>query len=127
MEVIIGTGIKFVGDYTFYGCSALLDVYCYSESVPETSSNAFTFSYPDKITLHVPASSVELYKYKSPWVYFKEVVALTDQEVSVYCITKDNMTEVALYTTGGQRVNQNTKGLNIVRMSDGTTKKVIVK
>ena len=35
--------------------------------------------------------------------------------------------ETCRYNAGGQRVSKNSKGLNIVRYSDGTVKKVIVK
>lgn len=92
-----------------------------------TSSNVFTGSYVEYATLHVPASSINAYKTTEPWSSFKEVVALTDQELSVDAITKDNVTELDSYTIGGQRTNNKTKGLNIVRMSDGTTKKVVIR
>ena len=59
-----------------HGCSKLTDVYCYAETVPSMggwggSSNAI---------LHVPSSSVNLYKETAPWSSFKEFVALTDSD-----------------------------------------------
>ena len=98
-----------------------------AESVPSTESGVFTSSPINDATLHVPAASIDAYKTTAPWDEFKEIVALTDQELSVDGITKDYITEVSRYTIGGQRAKQNTKGLNIIRMSDGTTKKVVVK
>lgn len=35
--------------------------------------------------------------------------------------------ELGRYNAGGQRVSKNSKGINIVKYSDGTVKKVIVK
>ena len=102
-------------------------MYCYAEAVPSTSSNAFEDSYINYTTLHVPAAAVEAFKAAEPWKNFKEIVPLNDKELSVDGITSDSMKEVSRYTIGGQRANQNRKGLNIVRMSDGTTKKVVIK
>ncbi len=41
--------------------------------------------------------------------------------------TKGDVKEVARYTTDGRQVSAPVKGINIVKMSDGTAKKVIVK
>ena len=38
-----------------------------------------------------------------------------------------NTTETARYNTAGQRIYQPQRGINIVRYSDGTTKKIIIK
>ena len=53
-----------------------MDVYCYSENVPETDPDAFSESYQDYITLHVPAFAVDSYKAAEPWQHFKSVVAI---------------------------------------------------
>lgn len=133
--ITIGSGVKSIDSYAFALCENLKDVYCMVEETSSnslkthlyTSSNVFTGSYVEYATLHVPASSINAYKTTEPWSSFKEVVALTDQELSVDAITKDNVTELDSYTIGGQRTNNKTKGLNIVRMSDGTTKKVVIR
>ena len=39
----------------------------------------------------------------------------------------DNAVEVARYNAAGQRINGKQKGLNIVKLSNGTTLKVVVK
>ena len=61
-----------------YGCSELLDVYCYAEKVPSTESNAFNGSYPKNATLHVPDASIDSYKATEPWSDFGKIVALTE-------------------------------------------------
>ena len=38
-----------------------------------------------------------------------------------------NVVEVARYTLDGQRIDTPTRGVNIIRMSDGTTRKEVVK
>ena len=75
-SITIGTGIKNINDHAFASCSDLFDVFCYSESVPTTSSDAFEDSYIDYATLHVPSASIDAYKRKSPWKNFKSIVAI---------------------------------------------------
>jgi hypothetical protein len=53
-----------------------MNVYCKTETVPETDSHAFNDSYPEYIILHVPASSVAAYSEVEPWKNFKEIVAI---------------------------------------------------
>jgi len=80
--VRIGTGIYSIGSLSFSSCEALEDVYIYAEEVPGTNKDAFTDSYPEFITLHVPEGCVDAYKAEEPWDTFKGVVAINS--VSVY-------------------------------------------
>ena len=126
-SITIGSGITEIRSSVFANCPELTDVTCMAESVPSTSIGAFDYSPINNATLHVPETAIDAYKTTAPWSSFGKIVALTDQGLSVDGITKDNMTEVARYTIGGRRTHQNTKGVNIVRMSDSTTKKVVNK
>ncbi|MBQ8273449.1 MAG: leucine-rich repeat protein, partial [Bacteroidaceae bacterium] len=40
-SVSIPKSVESIGDYAFYNCSELLDVYCYAENVPSTAYYAF--------------------------------------------------------------------------------------
>lgn len=75
-SVTIGSGIKEFSAETFANCTELSKVYCYAESVPNTPSDAFNGSFPEYITLYVPANSVDAYKTTTPWSNFKAVLAL---------------------------------------------------
>ena len=76
IKVSIGSGIKNIGDQVFANCPKIEDVYCYAVRYPTTATNAFSSSYPDYITLHVPENSVTQYKSASPWNTFYDVVPL---------------------------------------------------
>lgn len=63
-----------------------------------------------------------------------EIVNADEKEIAAYTtgienITteEENATEVARYSLDGTLLAAPTKGVNIVKMSDGTTRKVIVK
>ena len=75
-SIIIGSGIKTIDGYAFSRCPELTDVYCYAKSVPSTYSGAFSDSYIEYATLHVPVSTLEAYKATAPWSSFKNFVSL---------------------------------------------------
>ena len=81
-SVTIPNSVTSIGSYAFSYCEELLDVYCYAENVPSVDSNVFTYSYPERATLHVPAASLESYKSTSPWSSFGNIVALP-QEITL--------------------------------------------
>ena len=76
-SVSIPSSVTSIGLYAFLSCSALTDVYCYAETVPETSRNDIFKETPiSSATLHVPAGSIEKYKAAAPWSEFGNIVAI---------------------------------------------------
>lgn len=75
-SITIPNSVISIGGYAFYDCTSLIDVYCYAENTPSTSSDAFENSSFSSATLHVPAGSVSAYKAKYPWNAFRRIVAI---------------------------------------------------
>lgn len=65
-----------INEHAFNGCTGLLDVYCFTDSVPQTSPNSFEDSNIPNATLHVKANWVDAYKAVEPWKNFNEIVTL---------------------------------------------------
>ena len=128
-SVIIPSSVTSIGNYAFSECSYLTDVYCLAEDVPETESNAFWWTTIESATLYVPAASLEAYKSTEPWSGFGTIVGLTEDEIDAVedVRTAVEDTEVARYDLQGHRIGKSQNGINIIRMSDGTTRKVLVK
>ena len=88
--VKIPASVTSIGDIVFNCCYSLRDVYCYAENVPAvanpvtndqdadflTDGWGFLGSFMKPITLHVPASSLEVYRTTYPWKNFTKVVRL---------------------------------------------------
>ena len=79
-SITIGSGIKTIRESAFAKCSELTDVYCDAESVPSTNATAFTDSYIEYATLHVPELALEAYKTTAPWSSFKSFVSLENDD-----------------------------------------------
>lgn len=117
------SSVKYVERQLFRNCNNLLDIYCYAEKA-KGDEDVFNRSHPEYITLHVPASSINYYKNTSPWNQCMSIIPITD--TSITNIEKTT-SEEQFYNIEGKQLKNKTKGLNIIKMSDGTTKKVFIK
>jgi len=126
--IIIGSKIETIFTYAFRKCPNLKDVYCFAEELPTTMSGIFQDSNPNYATLHVPASSIDKYKSTEPWSQFKDIVPLTNEDyaLSIDEVIKETYEE-NIYTLSGYKLNKIQTGLNIIRMKNGKTKKLLVK
>ena len=77
-SIKIPNSVTYIGSWAFADCAELTDVYCYAENVPSTNTDAFNDSYPEYITLHVPAGSISAYSETAPWNSFKAIVAIEE-------------------------------------------------
>jgi len=71
--VTIPSSVTSIGMFAFVNSTALTDVYCYAEMVPNTDSYTFYESPISNATLHVPASAIDAYRNTSPWSGFGKI------------------------------------------------------
>ena len=128
-KLIIGSNVKNIGVSSFSGCYKLSNIYCYCESVLTIESHTFETYVQGGSTLHVPSSLIETYKATSPWCYFDNIVALTDDDPKPTRINRvsTNFNKIGVYDLNGQERQTIRKGLNIIKMGNDTTKKVLIK
>ena len=128
--IILGSEINEIGSNAFYLCSNLKDFYIYTKNVPMTGDNLFGASNVSSATLHVYEESVSDYKQANNWNLFKKIVALTDNDPKPTGIINIGASEYntdTYYDLNGVRLSEPNKGVNIIRIKDGKTKKVILK
>lgn len=63
----------------------------------------------------------------TPKYFAFDNIKLGDSEDALLSITPKEVSVAAIYTLDGKRINSPAKGVNIFRMSDGTSKKVVIK
>jgi len=103
-----------IGNGSFFSCYSLADVWCYAETIPTISSWAFEGSPIDFATLHVPASSLQVYKATTPWKDFGTIIAI-DEEVSTETVKIASAADLANFAN---RVNAGENKLNAVLTAD---------
>ena len=119
-------GITSIGSEAFYGCSGLTSIYVYAEKVPDIGRNAFEGFDAKKCTLYVPMGTYDDYWLSNFGDYFEDIVEFDATGIDK-TTTSTDVEEVARYSVNGQRLSAPTKGLNIVKYSDGSVKKVAVR
>ena len=88
-------------------------------------SDGFSGVDKEKCTLYVPTGTYQDYLY-SNWGIFKNIVEYDVTGVINPQMSSDAKERVR-YTINGQRLTAPTKGVNIVKYSDGSVRKEIVK
>ena len=94
-SVSIPSTITTIGDYAFYGCSEIADVYCLATTMPTTGIMVFSYevwidegngsgwndtqNYSRQATLHVPESAINSYLTTEPWRYFGTIEKIVEQ------------------------------------------------
>ena len=117
-------GITEIGEYAFYQCSGLTSIYVYAEKVPKIYSSTFSECDTKKCTVYVPMGNHDDYRL-SDFGYFENIVEFDPTGIDK-TTTSTDVEEVSRYSVNGQRLVGPTKGLNIVKYSDGSVKKVAV-
>ena len=118
--------ITSIGDEAFQGCSGLTSIYVYAEKVPKIGRNVFWGVDTKKCTLYVPMGTYDDYWLSGFGDYFENIVEFEATGIDKTTISTD-VEEVVRYSVNGQRLSAPTKGLNIVKYSDGSVKKVAVR
>ena len=118
------SGLTSIGDGAFRGCSGLTSIYVYTEKLPNMGSDVFDGCDAKKCTVYVPKGTYDDY-WLSEFGYFENFVEFEATGIN-NVITSNDAKEHSRYSVNGQRLSAPTKGLNIVKYSDGSVKKVAV-
>ena len=123
-SLTIPSSVTEIGWGAFRGCSGLTSIYVYPENLPELGIDIFTGCDAKNCTVYVPKGTYDAYK-SSEFGYFEKIVEFDATGIDKVT-TSTNAKEVSRYSANGQRLSAPTKGLNIVKYSDGSVKKVAV-
>ena len=121
-SVSIPASVTVLGNDCFMNCPSLTKVICEIPTAINKSS-LFRATPIEEAKLYVPEASLASYKTTSPWSDFGAILPISGARIE--SITVGEPTIEAIYNLEGKRLNNMSRGLNILRMSDGTTKKVL--
>ena len=123
-SLTLPSSVTFLGGKAFKDCSGLTSIYVYAEKLPNMGNDVFDGCDAKKCTVYVPKGTYDDY-WLSEFGYFENIVEFEATGIN-NVITSNDAKELSRYSVNGQRLSAPTKGLNIVKYSDGSVKKVVV-
>ena len=134
-KIVIPKSVTSIGELAFCFCPSA-EVWCMSDNPYIVQQNIFNHG-PETICeiLYVPIGTQDSFRANPYWNIFKNILDSDFSNLPTYIgkdiiITENQVNDdilVKRYNLNGISVSQPVKGLNILRMSDGTVKKVMVK
>ena len=123
-SLTLPSSVTSIGSSAFYGCSGLTSIYVSWESPLSIDAYTFKDANTEKCILYVPKGTYDDY-WLSNWGIFANIVEYDATGID-HITTSGEAKEISRYAADGQRLEVPAKGLNIVKYSDGSVKKVVV-
>ena len=123
-SLTIPSSVTSIGSSAFSGCSGLTSIYVYLEKLPELGTYIFSGCDANNCKVYVPTGTYDDYLV-SEFGYFENIVEFDATGIDKVTTSTDAK-ELSRYSVNGQRLSAPAKGLNIVKYSDGSVKKVAV-
>ena len=123
-SLTIPSSVTLIDDYAFAYCSGLTSIYVYPEKVPILRKDTFSGCDAKNCMVYVPTGTYDDY-WLSDFGYFENIVEFDATGIDKVTTSTDAK-ELSRYSVNGQRLSAPAKGLNIVKYSDGSVKKVAV-
>lgn len=138
-KLLLGKNIARIDEGVCVGASNLTGVYCYADNLSDERVNTFAFAdenMMEKCTLYVPKGKIDFYDSQL-WVhytedgedlkFFADIKEMSEEATGIEKNEINTTRPVSIYSIDGRQLNDRQKGLNIIKMSDGSVKKVMVK
>ena len=145
-KVVFGSAVETIGQWAFSGCTSLKEVVI-PASVKNIQNGAFSWINVEKvklysttgdidcadsglinenISLYVPEGTKAMYEAHEYFGKAKEIIEFLPEVTGIDNAAADSKTAV-IYSVSGKKLDKMQHGVNIVKYSDGTLKKVMVK
>ena len=125
-SVSIGKNVTEIGNSAFAGCKDIERIVCQVSKIFAIDRSVFTDETYFNAQLLVPTGTLYKYNNVEAWKNFLWVEEY-DFSQGIKSTPEDKEIKKDAYRLNGIGIDSPQKGLNIIRMSDGTTKKVVVR
>ncbi len=130
-EFIIPATVTYINNTAFMDCWVLTTITSLNPYPPTSGNNIFdgvNEGNYSEVTLYVPAGSSSNYASSSQWAVFNIVELDGGGDTDgIGALNTEGAEITGYYTTDGKQADGLQQGVNVVRYSDGTAKKVLVK
>ena len=123
--LIFPESLEIIDEKAFDLCDSLCEIRSLATVPPTLFKNAFSSIVYENAILYVPAESINSYKTAEGWKDFLNIVAISGT-TGVSMIDSNNVV-AGYYDLSGKRIEEPQKGLNIIKYTNGQTKKLFIK
>ena len=124
-SVTIPNSVTSIEQFAFYDCEALTSVYSQIENVFSIVDYVFSENVYEDATLYIPIGTKSNYQNTAAWWLFCNIEEFEyNTDIHTQRQSKD-VKIIETYQLDGKKRSTMRHGLNIVRMSDGKTKKIM--
>lgn len=114
-------------NYEFYGCGNLETIVSQAITPPRLNSYNLSENQKASLKVYVPKGSLAAYQAADVWKEFWNIEE-SDEATDINTAKSDRAaTIVGVYTLSGEKISAPRRGINIIKMGDGTVKKVIMR
>ena len=127
-RLYIPSTVKKIGESAFWVEDNLTEIYSYAEKPAECHETAFAMVDDKACRLLVPKGCVDAYRANVGFKHFLNIEEMAGGTSGIDNVMGGNAeSETAFYGIDGKKLGAKKRGLNIVRMGDGSVRKVLCK
>ena len=119
-----GTNMKTIGKEAFSDCTAMTNLYSSALIPPVCDLQALDDINKWNCKLHIPNGTISAYQQADQW---KDFFFIYDDVSGIRTTVTDTSESIIVYDLNGHKKEGLQRGINIIKYSDGTVKKVIQK
>ena len=124
--ITIGSMVETIGEGAFNNCEMITQITCLATTPPVCADEIFEGLDKSACTLIIPEGTLDDYKNAPVWGDF----LMEEHDITTIGFVEDDENgngHSAIYDINGRKTDNLQHGINILRTSDGKTKKVLVK
>ena len=122
-SLVIPSSVTSIENNAFFGCTGLTSVYVAWMTPLSVDASVFNKVDKEKCTLYVPKGTAVEYSKVDVWSSFTNVVEYDVTSISNTILPAETK-ELSRYSLDGRLLSAPAKGVNIVKFSDGSVKKI---
>lgn len=127
-SITIPNSVTHIGESAFLGCDNLKTIVSLIEEpqmVSFENLDPFDEDNYNNTILYVPKGTIEKYMYARFWKNFRQIEE-NPNETGIQSLLFDNDIR-EIHSLNGEKIISPSKGINIIKMKDGTVKKILIK
>ncbi len=122
-ELVIPSAVTSIENLAFNGCTGLTSVWVAWDAPLTVDASVFNKVDTEKCTLYVPKGTSGEYSNAEVWKSFSNVVECDITGIGSTVLSAETK-ELSRYSLDGRLLSAPTKGVNIVKYSDGSVRKI---